>query len=352
MFRMHRGPIRIAAILLLLVCVGTIGADAEEFSVVHLNMWSGLGSGGFFSVPSYEEPAARDFRIGILRDELARLSPDMVSLVEANPLPQTAQSFSEFLQYQSEHQVSQAGVRIGVVGLPANLRLGHLHMAASELDFARVGHRNLSGGGAGNLFSWNVSETSIVFGTAVRIEGTQVYLFSLHLHESPHAYAGQLVGLVEDYAQGRIDADSYLQAVNESVRGRERRLQEIRRAIVFVNEMAQQSPVILTGTLAALPDSDVLEALRDAGFSDVWQVVNSDDSGFTRDETINTNISEHQTDPLGERATERSRVDYILYRGDQLRPLSAELVFDNPVYGEFPSDHFGITARFSIEVTE
>ena len=49
----------------------------------------------------------------------------------------------------------------------------------------------------------------------------------------------------------------------------------------------------------------------------------------------------------------RRRIDYVFTSRDgkpSLRPLSAEIVFDRPAAdGAWPSDHFGVVARFAVE---
>ena len=332
----------------LLIFIPVYGG-AEDFSVLHLNAWSGLERGGVFVVPSYEEAAARDFRAALIADGLAESQADLITIAEANPLPIYSDRLAEQLQYDAQYQVANAGVRIGVVGLPANLRMGHVILADPSRGMANVGSRALSGGGAGNLFAWNLSETSIVFGVRVQVGGGDLYIFTLQLHESPFAYEADLVALAEAYGRGELSSRDYIDTVRAAVRGRERRRAEIERAIVYINDISGQSPVILTGSFAARPDSGVLTRLYEAGFRDSYAEQGAQ-PGYTRDETSNTNIERFQTGRTY--GVDRSRVDYILYRGDNLVATRSELVFEEAVFGVHPSDHFGIHSYFRIEDAE
>lgn len=332
-------------VLILGLCILAPVAGAEDFSVLHLNVWSGLRGGGFFTVPAYEERAAREFRAGLIADGLEALDPDLITLVEANPLPAYSNRLSERLQYDAHHQVIQAGVRIGVVGLPANLRMGHVVLADPALGLESLGNRTLSGGGAGNLFSWNISETSVVVGAKVTIAGRSLFLFTLQLHESVQAYEADLVALATAYSREELSSAEYVAAVRDGVEGRERRMTEIERAIVYINDLAGQDPVILTGTFGARPDSRVIELLTAAGFRDSYAEGGAG-PGYTRDAAQNTNLQRFQT---GE---DRLRVDYIMYRGEGLRVLRSELAFDEATFGVHASDHFGVHSFFRIEALE
>jgi endonuclease/exonuclease/phosphatase family metal-dependent hydrolase len=107
-------------------------------------------------------------------------------------------------------------------------------------------------------------------------------------------------------------------------------------------------PAILCGDMNAEPDSDEIRYLcglttlgtgRSVYFQDTFAIAGDGTPGFTY-----TRRNPY-SGPL--REPDR-RIDYIWVRGrdDAHRgePLDARVVFDAPVNGTYPSDHFGVLA--------
>ncbi|MCG8420892.1 MAG: endonuclease/exonuclease/phosphatase family protein [Proteobacteria bacterium] len=87
---------------------------------------------------------------------------------------------------------------------------------------------------------------------------------------------------------------------------------------------------------ARIPDS----------YTDVWPYLHPDDPGYTEDTSINHMLS------LYEQRTKRVRYDRIFLRsqGEVWQPLSIKRLGTRPIGDDlllFPSDHFGLTARFA-----
>ncbi|WP_242355749.1 endonuclease/exonuclease/phosphatase family protein [Anaeromyxobacter sp. SG64] len=109
---------------------------------------------------------------------------------------------------------------------------------------------------------------------------------------------------------------------------------------------AGTSRVILAGDLNSLPGTEGAAALADAGFTDVWPVVNPDDAGFTSPYPEVLSIPAIDLD---------ERIDYVLFRGPVV-PRSAEVVGeaseDRVVVSEdvalWPSDHAGVVAEVEL----
>ena len=317
---------------------------AEVITVATVNVWSGLDYRGVFAVGEYEDRATRDFRFNLLTRELSTAAPDVIALQEANPLPAYAQQISDALGLTPVWAVRQAGVRIGPVGLPANLREGSVILADASREPVRAGTRQLSGPGAGDSASFQLSGGSHLLAARMTVADRPVYVLTTRWTPSPQADRGRLLELVDAYDGGQLAGAEFAGRVTDAVAGRERRLAEARETLVYANALAGEEPVILLGSFYALPDSPEIALLRDAGFVDVWRSVGRSD-GFTRDGRTNANLSAHGL--AG--ADERVRYDYIFVRGAGIAPRSARLILDRPTFGVHPSSHYGVLAELRVD---
>ena len=318
---------------------------AENITVVTLNVWSGLTYNGIFHVSEYEDRATREFRYDLLSRGLSSLGPDVIALQEANPLPAYANRIANDLTYDFHYDVRQAGVRIGPVGLPTNLREGDVILADTGFDLTSLRSTQLSGPGAGNLAAFQFGAGSQLTAARIEVADRPVYLFSTRWTPSPQSDRQRLVGMVDDFEAGEIDGEELLDLMAGALEGADRRLEEARKTLVSINEIAGEEPVILMGSFYAPPDSPEIQLLRDAGFVDVWASVGRG-SGYTFDSTTNSNITTYDLSPSG---PTRERIDYIFIRGNGIAARSAAIVFSRPTYGVHTSSHYGVMAEIRID---
>jgi len=328
--------------LALVVLVIAIPVFAENVTVATIDVWSGLADGGVFRVRDLEDRASREFRYDLLSGTLADLSPDIIAIQDANPLPAYVDRLALDLEYDSVWRIRQAGVRIGPVGFPTNLREGSAVLAPPARSLASVGSRQLRGGGAGNVAAFQLGPASNILAVTVEVADRPVYVFTTRWTPSPQADRDRLRTLVDQYAAGGLPGDDLIDLVREAVTGSEVRRTEAERTLVYINEIAGRNPVILMGSFHSLPDSDEIKMLRDAGFVDVWQVVGRG-SGETFVPGVNANIP----DSVGMGGSQR--IDYVFIRGDGIAARSARLIFNRATYGVFASDHFGIVAQLRVD---
>ncbi|NBF41784.1 MAG: hypothetical protein GVY14_15350 [Spirochaetes bacterium] len=327
-------------------------------TVVTVNAWSGLEAGGFFARGSYEESAAREFRLGLLADRITALEPDIVTLGEANPVDGMAASFSEALGMSAVSHMAEGGVRIGPVGLPTNLREGDIILAPDAAQPSFAARRTLVGGYVGRTVSLQTGATTQVLGAELVVGGRSVYVFHTRWFASPFATRDDMVELIEAYGAGELASQELIDRMDRAVQGKERRLEEARRTVVTINEVAGDAPVILTGTLNALPGSEEIAALEEAGFVDAFGAVAatparragaaaaSTVAGATWDPGRNTHITRHGLGPWEDETA--ARIDYVFVRGAGVEVEEAQVVLDESTYGVFPSSHFGVLARITI----
>lgn len=334
---------RIALFVLLLVAAS--GAIAENITISTFNVWSGLTYRGFFSSGTYEDAATREYRYDLLVDGFSSLAPDVIALQEANPLPSFSERIASDLGYDAIFDVRQAGVRIGPVGLPANLREGSIILANRERSLQFVETKQLSGPGAGNVAAFQFGQGSQITAAQVTVADRPVYVFSTRWTPSLSAEPERLRRLVDSYTRGDISGDELKELVAEAVEGSERRREEARETLTFINELAGSQPVVLMGSFYALPTSAEIKMLRDAGFVDVWASVGRG-PGYTYDAQTNTNIVAHD---LSVDRSERLRYDYIFIRGNGIYARRASIIFSRPTFGVHPSDHYGLWAELRID---
>ncbi|MBN2050325.1 MAG: endonuclease/exonuclease/phosphatase family protein [Spirochaetales bacterium] len=333
----------IAAIFLLLSAV----LGAESLKVVAFPVWSGLKDSGFFTAREYEEPDERAFRLDIMKSGLQALNPDLAMLTGLNGLPKTAEELSEELGYNGMYSVNKGGVRIGVVGLPWNLREGSVLLVREEYDFQPLESKRFSGLFIKNTLSMGVKTAPQIMGGKITLAGREVYVFTVHWIGGPAHPEKDLQDLTKQYADGNLEGDAYIKAVRESVRRSEESLSLVYSTLGFINSLAGEAPVILAGSLNITPDSREMEALSQAGFKDAWE--KGSGSGYTLDGQRNLNIRRFYGSDERDR---RERLDYVLYRGEGITVRKAELVFDSPTFGVHPSDRFGVYAHFDVQSEE
>jgi len=333
---------RLTLVLVLFALAGAV--SAENITVATVDVWSGLTYRGVFRVREYEDRAAREFRYDLLSEGLLDLAPDIIAIQDANPLPAYVERLGADLGYDTVTAIRQAGVRIGPVGLPTNLREGSALLATRERAVTLLSTRQLSGSGAGNLAAFQLGPASNIIAARLEVADRPVFVFTTRWTPSPHADRDRMRGLVDRYDSGDLSGSEFLDLMGEAVTGGERRLSEAEKTLVFINETAGQAPVILMGSFHALPDSDEIALLRQAGFVDVWAAVGRG-AGYTYDPSANTNIRTYDLSS----SDDAERIDYIFIRGEDIAARSARLIFNRPTYGVYPSDHYGLLAELRID---
>jgi endonuclease/exonuclease/phosphatase family metal-dependent hydrolase len=324
--------------------------SAATLRVITINVWSGLDYKGILKMGEYEDHRTRQRRTASLFEQLRMLDPDVVAFNEANPLPRYARRAAKDLGYDPLWHVGLGGVRFGPVGIPTNLREGSVLLARPELHLKPAGRKQLSGGPVGNLFAFHFTDANQIIGGRISLAGRDVFLFTTHWHSSPHPTEAFFAGMEQGRQTGKISPKEYRRILAWTRRGAERRLREARKALSFIEREAAGCPVILLGDLNALANSEEIELLRNAGFVDAFASINSNPQD-TWDEDRNTNIHlQGQKRPEWIPWEPRNkRIDYILLRGPGLSVKRAQVVLDQPINGQYVSDHFGVLAEIIVE---
>ena len=329
--------------------VATAG-NTENLRVVTINVWSGLDYKGSLKMGEYEDEDTRAFRTRNLVEQLTELDPDVIAVNEANKLPCYARSLARELDYDQRYHVGLGGFRIGPIGLPVNLREGDVILAKKSRHLRNGGRKQLSGGPVGNFFALHLADATQIISGWILVAGQKVYVFNTHWHASPFPTEEYFRQLAVRRDSGRIDAQRYEGLVAESVEGQMWRLGEARKTVAFIDRVAANHPVILLGDFNAVADSREIGVLRASGFKDAFAEAGNP-PGFTWDGRENSNIRlQRQVFPedFWQEPTQQ-RIDYVFYRGPDLKVTRSEVVLDRPLQGIHPSDHFGVMADFEVQ---
>ncbi len=337
------------SVTLLVVLIFAVSAAAfaeKTIRFVTINAWSGLTYDGTFKSGTYESKEERLFRYGLLVNALQDLDADVIGVNEANMLPGYAKKLSRDLGYDYIYAVRVGGVRLGQAGLPINLREGHVLLAKKYLNLTPAGSRGISGGYAGNFASFHLYDANRVLAGKITVGEREVFLFSTQWCESEFAKDSRLKSLVELYANDYLDGAELLGKVRDAVEGRNRRLDEADKTLAFVSEVAGNNAAVLMGSLSSLPESGEIQKLLDSGFNDAWDVAKGE--GYTRDGEQNTHIGKYFFDPESGEEPRRDRVDYIFYKGEEVKALKAIIALNKGTYETHPSDHFAVVADLEL----
>jgi hypothetical protein len=312
---------------------------AEDLSLVTINAWLALDYKGFINAGQYEPGEVRQFREEVLISGLKELNPDAAVLNGLNPADSRAGEIAAELDLDYNSAVSRSGIRIGPVSLPVNLREGDAVLADSRFSPEPAGRKLLGGGISNNTFTLFSRSSSQIICTKLNTSAGEIYVYSAVWRGSRFSDRASIIDQTDKYLSGEISPQEYAGRIGDAVFGTEERITQAEETLAFINGTAGKAPVILMGSLNALPGSKEMSILKEAGFTDVYEAVGRGE-GYTWDSSVNSNISKMGDSGL----SGKYRIDYILIRGGDMVPVSAEVVFNEPVYGVYASTHFGVKA--------
>jgi endonuclease/exonuclease/phosphatase family metal-dependent hydrolase len=113
---------------------------------------------------------------------------------------------------------------------------------------------------------------------------------------------------------------------------------------LLAGQLQTSSPVIALGDFNASDKSSTYRNFLNAGFKDTWRLVHPREAGYSccQDEDLLNQVPQL-----------KERIDFILYRGGDIKVDDAKLVGVRPSdripSGQWPSDHAGVVATLSIK---
>jgi endonuclease/exonuclease/phosphatase family metal-dependent hydrolase len=326
--------------------------------VMTMNVWSGLTYKGLFRMGSYEPVQERTKRFEGLLSEIERQNPDILGINEANPLPGYTDELAARTGYDCIWHMGVSGLRLGRLGIPANLREGDVILARKGLGLEFVRQMKLAGRGIVRpSFSIHTGDLTQALLGKVNVEGKTVYVCITHWHATLGGIGAleKAKSLAKRFSYTEKEYSRVKRIINEDIR---RKMREARNILRFINKnVPSGSPVILMGDLNAEPGRPEVACLKLNGFS----MGTYGGPGFTWDPEANTNLIRYYPDNFDKKYDSlydhiraiyeksfRRTIDYIMVN-DYAEPLDSRLCANETFEGGHISDHFGVIADINIQ---
>lgn len=311
-----------------------------------------------------EPPGLQNVRRRVLTEQIRQLDPDVIAIQEANPLPAFIDTLARDLRMDAVAHVGLAGVRIGRLGIPANLRQGDAILARRGLQLRFIARRRLTGGYCGNTLSLNWTDASQVLGASIVRDGRTLCLFATHWVSSPYLEFIEALGATpasHGFSERQIRYGHAL-----SARRAWQRDQSAQTSISFIDRIAAQVPAVFMGdfnTESHLPEIQYLQTV--GRFSDSHGRATPDMAARSSwDPARNQNqIVCYSGDYLPTRSGRREdfyywafqefnrqprRIDFVFTRGG-VSAWGYRIVLEEPIGGVHASDHFGVLAEVEFD---
>jgi len=323
-------------------------ASPREIRILTINVWSGLTYEGTLSVGRYADQPEK--RYEALAAAIRELSPDIIAIQEANPLPDYAERLAADLDYRVIYAVALGGIRLGPVGVPWNLREGNALLVKKPWTVVEVAKARLGGWGiATNWLCFHFADMTQGLICRVVVNGKPLYVCNAHLHSGPFH------GPAFDKALARLAMEVPAKALAGARQRAEddiaRRNTELHNLNGFLGEtLPSGAPAVLLGDFNTTRESGELEWLFTGGrWLDSFVAANPGADGPTWDPAHNPNISLQAptADPYGRlchyQDSHPSRLDLILLSNvPRERVVQSRVVLTRRSDGFCASDHYGV----------
>jgi endonuclease/exonuclease/phosphatase family metal-dependent hydrolase len=312
----------------------------------------------------YESGEVREKRYRAMLREITRLSPDVIGINEANFLPDYVKRLAGDIGYDYIYHVGVAGLHVGRVGLPWNLKEGDAILAKKDLKLSCVGRKQLSGGG----FIWNnlsfhtQDATQAVLGK-IRVNGEDVYIAVTHWHASPpndESSRKELSRLRKVWNYSEAEYRDALQKLEADYLWRDSEAKDM--AAYLKEKVPAGAKIIALGDFNAAIESPEMKRFLAHGYFDIFKE-SADQPGYTWDARRNSNIRKFYLGEIKKRFDSlyehlnttnegtRKRIDFILLNegfagGSAVKAL---VCCDGFFDGVQPSDHFGVYGLINLK---
>ncbi len=357
----------LCSVILLAGSTGTLQAQGGVMKILTINAWTGLDYHGFFRMGEYESREDREARFRSLVAQVAELAPDVIFLQEANPAGAFAARLAEALSMDQIHQVTNAGIKVGSVGFPSNLKEGLVILASPGLALEKLDGWKLSGppGVHTDLLSLQLHEVTFALAGRVEVRGRGVVLVNVHLAAAPGVPEDLESFRREVLARGDLDEGQFRDGLARWQGRVARRLAEVRTLLGRLKGTCGEGPCVVAGDFNAVPDSEEMRIfMEEGGFTEgPEEAAPEGEAGFTWDPDRNRNVTVSAVirdgrgrvregfDYLAAVANDQPRkLDYVFVPKDPegLRIVSRKVVLTGSVAGVQVSDHFGVLAEVEL----
>jgi endonuclease/exonuclease/phosphatase family metal-dependent hydrolase len=309
----------------------------KTLKVLTVNVWSGLDYRGTFSFGEYENDETREKRFDILLAQIKQHNPDIIFTQESNPVAAFASKLAEELDFDEIHQVSNAGIKFGPLGIPSNFKEGLVILSRKNLQLEEYKVQKVAGslGIYGDLLTIHFDESRFFLVGKIKVNDTPIYLINAHLGSEPPY---------------------------DSV-GVQKRKNEVETILSYITEL-NEHPVILAGDFNAAPESEEMKIITEGEILFDTFSKNVSAKKFTWNASKNTNIifSANHFDARKEKLNDEEirsadydtvsrRIDYIFLNRKFLAEdvVNTAIILDSIINGVYASDHFGVLTNVHLD---
>jgi endonuclease/exonuclease/phosphatase family metal-dependent hydrolase len=337
-----------------------------SLKILTINVWSGLDYKGSFRVGDYEPGETKELRFRWLVSQIKELGPDIIFVQEANPVQRYSGNLAAELEMEEVHQVVNAGIKLGAVGIPANLREGLAILARPKLNIRKTGTWKLSGpaGKHSDLFSFHLDEVVLALAAEITLDKQEVLLVNVHLAAAPPIPA-DLQALSSYMLKERgMMSEAFDLAIKKWRHRLKRRQEEIKILLGRLEQAEGGAPRIIAGDFNAGPESPEIKLFRKmGGFTEVLKT-ETRLPVCTWDPKLNLNTA-HTAREVDARGNTREgyelltamagnacrKLDYIFLSShfDTENVTESSLGINRDMNGLMASDHFGVFAEVTWE---
>ncbi len=353
--------------LLIFISISALAQDTS-LKIVTFNVWAGLDYIGKMKMGEYETSERKEQRFNLLLHQLRIIKPDVIFLQEANPAGKYSSRLADSLGFYEIHQVCNAGIKIGAVGIPSNLNEGIAILADKKLNLKYFDVWKLGGsfGVLGDALSIHFDEFNFALVGRISIDDTPVYLVNAHLAaavpiDSILSKKFEFFCKNNSISKEEIQNTYWKWTTNFNKQNDE---------LEILNEHLKKIPnnfsFIIGGDFNINPERKELKKLiTSCGLTDTF-VKNTFNQNYTWDPSINQNIS-YSTKTVDAKGNKLSgynllstiydsqprRIDYIFldhhFKKDNI--LAYKIIFDSTKNNLYPSDHFGVYSEINFKET-
>lgn len=340
----------------------------KSLKVCTYNCWHGRTSKSLLEFSSLEDPKRHQKRLQIQLEELKSLSADIFFLQEVSPMNLRSQQVSQYLGYDSVHQIDQSGMKLFGVGLPKGLDTGLCILAHPKYKLKKLFGLKLSGspGRIGSQFSFQFNENRFALFAQITLEDNQtILLVNTHLHHGTESHPWILYQIGKFEEQNLISNEQALILKSEIKSADDRRQSELEILFSAIDELKNSfSAVILAGDFNSDRNSKAYQFVVDKNLTDSYAELHPSQNTPTWDVGTNSEnilIGRNFDLPMSDFGNpkvkqlfvdynERPRcIDFIFYTDLELnlKPRKSDVCL---VYSEkekmFGSDHLGVLTEF------
>lgn len=342
-------------------------SQQKPLRLLTINVWSGLDYVGELRMGEHELAEQREVRFHLLLAQIRKLDADVILLQEANPVSQFAARLSDSLSFDEIHQVCNAGIKFGPLGIPSNFKEGIAILARRSLDLKQHDVWKLSGspGLYGDVLSIHFDESIFSLVGKIRVGETPVYIVNVHLVAAMpiDSALGRSFSSYRD--KEKLPAQAYESTLQEWHEIAERQIGEVAQLRNELSELPANIPVIVAGDFNATTESPALKSLlSDGKFFETIDPLSPAGESITWDPRINKNInfSTSIVDATGDTVDPYGllsalcdavprKIDHIFlssnFKREDIGP--SRVAIDSSVNDVHASDHFGIAADIAMD---